>query len=362
MSKAQHSEQTILMQSSVFILPPNLEAREPPEVRGVPRSDVKLLVIKRSNGEIAHSKFQDLRKFLNKEDLLVFNSSRTLPASLLGRELKSGKEIEVRLAEHLADDSYLVLLLDKEKKPLHYDGKSIWGIWIDFGGQLSCNVLSRDTQNPILWRARFSKSGSELTSLIYELGKPIRYEHVPHSWNIDYYQNIYADKPGSSEMPSAGRAFTWKMIFDLRNSGIETANILLHTGLSSYMDENFDAKHPVSEEEFSINSDAARKINEARIRGNRIVAIGTTVVRALESASRDDGTVRPSHSYTRLHISEQYKLKSVNGLLTGLHESHSSHLDLLRAFLPNKLMTIAYNQAIEKGYLWHEFGDLNLII
>jgi S-adenosylmethionine:tRNA ribosyltransferase-isomerase len=327
---------------------------------------VRLLVIDRSKREIIHSKFHDFRRFLNEGDLLVFNSSRTLPASLLGHDLKSGMEIEVRLAEHLPDDSYLVLPLNKDKDPYHSGMLTPQEMRIDFGQGLFCHVESGDSRNPRLWRVRFSKSGPELISLIYLLGKPIRYEHVPRIWPIDYYQNVYSDKPGSSEMPSAGRAFTWKMIFDLKNSGIETASILLHTGLSSYMDDEFDAKHPISEEEYLINLDAARKINEAHLRGNRILAIGTTVVRALESASSSssssDGTIQPSHGYTRLHISERYNLRLVNGLLTGLHEPNASHLDLLQAFIPSSLLSSAYREAIEKGYLWHEFGDLNLII
>jgi S-adenosylmethionine:tRNA ribosyltransferase-isomerase len=194
----------------------------------------------------------------------VFNSSRTLPASLIGHDLKSGIEIEARLAEHLPDDSYLVLLLNNghHKEPFQ-NGTSFRGMRIDFGHRLTCTVFLQDGQNPRLLKVRFSQSGPELTNLIYQLGKPIRYEHVPVPWKIDYYQNVYAEKPGSSEMPSAGRAFTWKMILDLKSRGLETTSILLHTGLSSYMDDGFDAGHSVSEEEYLIDPNSARMINEA---------------------------------------------------------------------------------------------------
>ncbi|MGH2510624.1 MAG: S-adenosylmethionine:tRNA ribosyltransferase-isomerase, partial [Ktedonobacteraceae bacterium] len=139
-------------------------------------------------------------------------------------------------------------------------------------------------------------------------------------------------------------------------------NIVLHTGLSSYMDDRLDAEHPISEEEYTIGSSAARKINRARSKRNRIIAIGTTVVRALESGAARDGTVFPCHGYTRLHITREYNLKLVDGLLTGLHEPQASHLDLLQAFLPEKSLYRAYQEAVKLGYLWHEFGDLNLIV
>lgn len=350
--------------SFVFQLPSNLEAREPREASGgTSRSDVKLLVVKRDTGEVEHSKFQDLRNFLRKGDLLVFNSSRTLPASLAGRDLETGTKFEVRLAEHLPDDSFLVLLLDERARPLSGKVPHLKPRWIDFGKGLSCFVISPSLQNPLLWKVNFSKSGFELIDAIYELGYPVRYEHIKQPWKLDYYQNVYADKPGSAEMASAGRAFTWKMIFDLKRFGINSVSILLHTGLSSYMDERYDATHPISEEEYNIDPDVARKINLARSNGGRVVAIGTTVVRALESAPENEGgMVRPFHGYTKLHVSSRHKLKVVDCLLTGLHEPQASHLDLLRAFLSEEVLSQAYNEAIERGYLWHEFGDLNLIL
>ncbi len=345
--------------ATFFALPENLAAAEPPEARGLPRSGVKLLVIDRKNFGTHHSKFEHLGSFLNQGDLLVFNSSRTLPALLLGRDMKSGKRMEVRLAEHLPDDSWLALLLCREGEL--FDCASFEGMWVEFGQGLSCTVYSRDNKIPRLWRVRFSTLGARLIELIYKLGRPRRYEHVPLPWSLDYYQNVYARLPGSSELPSAGRAFTWKMLFDLKRAGIDTESIVLHAGLSSYMDDDLDAKHPMSEEEYTIAPSAARKINAARSKGNRVVAVGTTVVRALESAVCN-GAVSASHAYTRLHITRDYNLKSVDGLLTGFHEPHASHLDLLQTFLPENVLFQAYQEAIKLGYLWHEFGDLNLIV
>jgi len=233
---------------------------------------------------------------------------------------------------------------------------------IDFAEGLAATVLERDANIPRLWKLRFSRSGTELVDLIYRLGKPIRYEYVSAPWDLDYYQTVYAKEPGSAEMPSAGRAFTWKLLLALKQVGIDSAYIVLHTGLSSYMDDELDRAHPASEEEYFVSDSTAEKINSARDNGGRVIAVGTTVVRALESVAGADGRVQETHDYTRLKIDNHHRLKAVDGLLTGLHEPETSHLELLSAFLPVEQICAAYEEAIAKKYLWHEFGDLNLIL
>jgi len=163
-------------------------------------------------------------------------------------------------------------------------------------------------------------------------------------------------------MPSAGRAFTWQALFALKRQGIATAAVLLHTGLSSYMDDELDRQHPASEEEYLIPPATAARIRQTHRHGGRIIAVGTTVVRALESAAAATGEVQTGHGYTRLHITAAHVLKTVDSLLTGLHEPEASHLDLLTAFLPAEQIRAAYEEAVQRRYLWHEFGDLNLIL
>jgi S-adenosylmethionine:tRNA ribosyltransferase-isomerase len=163
-------------------------------------------------------------------------------------------------------------------------------------------------------------------------------------------------------MPSAGRAFTWRMLFGLQRRGVESARVVLHTGLSSYLDDELDALHLASEEEYTVGETAAAKVNRARAAGRRVIAVGTTVVRALESSAGPDGRVRPGHGYTRLRVTAEHRLRAVDGLLTGLHEPEASHLDLLTAFLPAGQIHAAYEEAVRRRYLWHEFGDLNLIV
>jgi S-adenosylmethionine:tRNA ribosyltransferase-isomerase len=343
-----------------FTLPPELSAKEPPERRGIRRDQVRLLVIDRASGALEHSRFDKIDSYLHKNDLLVFNSSRTLPASLRACGHAHGPCLEVRLAEHLPDDSWLALLLCEQGDPFGCGLRP--AMQIEFAEGLNATVLERDAHIPRLWKLRFSISGTQLVDLIYRLGEPIRYEYVSAPWDLDYYQTVYAKEPGSAEMPSAGRAFTWKLLLDLKRRGIDSAYIVLHTGLSSYMDDALDQLHPASEEEYFVNRTTTDKIKAARESGGRVIAVGTTVVRALESAVENDGQIRAQHGYTRLKIDHQHQLKSVDGLLTGLHERAASHLDLLSAFLPAEQIRFAYEEAIARRYLWHEFGDLNLIL
>ena len=360
-----------------FTLPPELAAKEPPERRGIPRDGVRLMVSDRTTNSVEHTRFDRLGQFLRRGDLLVFNSSRTLPASLNGCDVSGTPCIEVRLAHHLPDDSWLALLLCQQgdlfacglrrgmqinfgQRPSRNSFRLASADLHSAGQELTATVEERDSAIPRLWKLRFSQSGTELIDLLYRLGQPIRYEYVSAPWHLDYYQTVYAKEPGSAEMPSAGRAFTWKLLFELKRQGVEIAHILLHTGLSSYMDDELDAQHPASTEEYFISESAAQKINQTRSRGGRVIAVGTTVVRALESVANK--TIRSQHGYTRLHIDANHRLKAVDGLLTGMHEPEASHLDLLTAFLPALEIQSAYQEAIQRGYLWHEFGDIHLII
>ncbi len=292
--------------------------------------------------------------------MLVFNRSRTLPASLPGSAINGGTRIEVRLAEHLPDASWLALILCRDGEPFACDLRR--GLEIEFGGGLFGTVINRDETIPRLWRIRFSQSGAKLIDSIYRVGRPIRYEYVRAPWDLDYYQTVYAQEPGSAEMPSAGRAFTWRLLFDLKRKGIETAYVVLHTGLSSYEDDEIDGDHPASEEEYLVTEDAARRINLAREQGRRVIAVGTTAVRALESAVSEEGRVVAQHGFTRLKITPDYPLKVADGLLTGLHESGASHLEMLSAFVSPDRIRVAYAEAIRRRYLWHEFGDMSLIV
>ncbi len=343
-----------------FSLPEELNAKTAPELRGVNRDRVKLLVAHREDGQTFHSTFNHLPDFLRKGDLLVFNSSRTLPASLKTLKNKKHHIAEVRLAEHLPDDNWLILILNEKISGSVTTIKP--GLKIEFDTGLTAIIVKRDSYNPRLWRVKFSETGVDLINKFYQIGEPIRYGYVSAPLPLEYYLTIFAKDPGSSEMPSAGRAFTWKMLFELKKSGIETAFLTLHTGLSSYMDDNLTRTPRVGEEEYFIPAGTVTKIETTKINGGRIIAVGTTVVRALESAASCSGKIIPGHAYTTLRITEGHILKVANGLITGFHEPEASHLDLISAFLSPELIRKIYSEAIERKYLWHEFGDLSLIL
>jgi S-adenosylmethionine:tRNA ribosyltransferase-isomerase len=350
----------IPMSAIAFSLPDALVAREPPERRGLPRDRVRLLVLDRATGVRHHARFDALGHFLRPGDLLVVNASRTLPAVLDARPAGGGPPAEVRLAGRRPDGAWRALVTAPDGRefafPLHP------GLRLRFGPGLSGTLGPRDPRVPRLWAVRFDRSGADLLDRLYRLGRPVRYEYVAAPWPLDDYQTVYARAPGSAEMPSAGRAFTWRVLFGLRRQGVGFASIVLHTGLSSYLDDDLDARHLVPEEEYHVGPEAAAAVNAARERGGRVVAVGTTVVRALETAADEDGRVRPGHDVTRLRITAETPLRATDGLLTGLHEPEASHLDLLTAFAPAEVIQGAYGEAVERGYLWHEFGDLNLIL
>ncbi len=338
-----------------FTLPPELEAHEPPEYRGLRRDQVRLLVLPRTQGPVVHTCFDALGDYLRAGDLLVVNNSRTIPGLLRARD-ESGTAVEVRLAHRREQDRWDVLLLNGRARV----GRQ--GMRLDFGEGLSGRVEEVNADLPFLWRMRFNTCCLDLLDRIYRLGEPVRYTYVRDALPIDLYQTVYASQPGSVEMPSAGRAFTWELLLKLRRRGIGLAFLSLHTGLSSTRDDEIDATYPRYDEEFEVSEETARTVNAAHASGGRVIAVGTTVVKALETVAQPDGSVRAGRGRTRLHIDANHQLRAVEGLITGLHEPRASHLDLLSAFVQPVRLERAYQEAIEQGYLWHEFGDLNLIV
>lgn len=338
-----------------FTLPPELEAHAPPELRGLRRDAVRLMVLPRSEGEPVHTSFDELGRFLRAGDLLVVNDSRTLPGLLRAQD-EHGGAVEVRLAHRRSDDVWDVLLLNGRR----HIGRA--GMRLEFGNGLRACVLARRPDLPFLWRMRFDTCCAPLLNLIYRLGEPVRYTYVQNALPLDLYQTVYAGMPGSVEMPSAGRPFTWELLLKLKRRGIGFVSLSLHTGLSSSRDDAVDALHPNYDEEFQVPAPTAHRVNETHAHGGRVIAVGTTVVRALETAARADGTVAEMRGWTHLRILQNTSLRAVDGLLTGLHEPQASHLDLLSAFVAPGRLQSAYQDCVARGYLWHEFGDMNLIV
>jgi len=188
-------------------------------------------------------------------------------------------------------------------------------------------------------------------------GFPIRYNYVKERWPLSFYQTVYATESGSAEMPSAGRPFTSKLLRRLETKGIRIAPLILHTGVS-----NLETHEPPYREYYRVNAETAQLVNEARAAGRRIVAVGTTAIRALESVTNGDGRTHAGEGWTCLVVTPQRGLRAVNALLTGMHEPAASHLAMLEALAGRAHIKVAYEEALRKNYLWHEFGDLHLIL
>ena len=375
------------MRSAVrFRLPPELEATAPPEARGLRRDHVRLLVVDRADGSVAHHRFDELPRLLEPGDLLVVNDSRTLPASLLGHTA-AGVAVEVRLAARDPGGSggpapaaerwaALVLgvpagggdpaLVPTDRRPAAPVLAA--GERLEFAGGLGATVLGRHEEaRPLVWLA-FDAAGERLAEALHRAGRPVRYAYVPRAWPLHHYQTLFAAGPGSAEMASAGRPFTVQTLADLRRRGVGLATISLHAGLSTYGDPATDQRF-VPAEPYFVPEATVAAVAATRAAGGRVVAVGTTVVRTLETAARagsgeggEGAGLRAGGGVSRLRISPGFPLRVVDGLLTGLHEPEASHLDLLGAFLGPAALERAYGAALDAGYLWHEFGDVCLLL
>ena len=339
-----------------FELPPELEAPSPPEYRGMTRDAVRMLVATKSDGSLVHSHFSELPRFLSEGDLVVVNTSGTLAAELSGTA-PDGSEVQVHLSTQLPAGLW-TLEVRKDGRAL-LDAEPGTAIRLPDGGRAV--LLSAYSPGPggvgvRLWISRLEMP-ERLHSYLARYGRPIRYGYVQGSYPISAYQNVYATEPGSAEMPSAGRPFTPEVITRLVAKGVGIAPLLLHTGVAS-----LEANEPPYAEYFKVSLPTAHRINDTRRRGGRVVAIGTTVVRALESVVDEHGHVHPSEGWTETVVSPERPVRSIDGFLTGWHEPEASHLAMLEAIAGRPLLESSYAAALEEGYLWHEFGDVHLIL
>jgi S-adenosylmethionine:tRNA ribosyltransferase-isomerase len=338
-----------------FTLAPEQEASEPPEARGLARDEVRLLVSYREDNRLLHATFRDLPCFLDAGDVVVVNSSATRPAALpAGRS--GGEAIRLHLSTRLPANLWLVelrRLANGATEPLR-DGRAGERLALPAGAQAT--LLAPYSPGGRLWVAALDLP-RPLDDYLASHGRPIRYRYVRDEWPIDAYQTIFAHEPGSAEMPSAGRAFTPELVTHLVRRGVLVVPLVLHTGVAS-----LEEHEPPYEEFYRVPAATARAVNAARAGGGRIIAVGTTVVRALETVAEPDGKVHAGSGWTDLVVTPHHSLRAVDGLLTGLHEPRSSHLAMLAALAGRRHVELAYDAALHAGYLWHEFGDLHLIL
>jgi S-adenosylmethionine:tRNA-ribosyltransferase-isomerase (queuine synthetase) len=339
-----------------FTLPAELEAAGPPEARGLPRDGVRMLVSRAACGTVEHHRFTDLPRLLLPGDLLVVNTSRTLPAAV-----PAGPGLVVHFSTGLPDGSWLVEPRVPAGKSSIPNGTAAPPEVIALPGGASLTMLGRATAR--LWRARLSVA---VVPYLLRYGGPIRYSYAARPWPLEAYQTVFGRHQGSAEMPSAARPFSPDVVTDLAARGVTIAPVTLHCGVSS-----LEADEDPYPEQYDVPPATARLIGLTRRSGGRVIAVGTTVVRAVETAasrlsgvrgSSPAGQQSPQAGWTSLVVTGETGLRAVDGLLTGLHEPRSSHLRLLAAFHEPALLAACYDAAVSHGYLWHEFGDVHLML
>ncbi|MDQ6670777.1 MAG: S-adenosylmethionine:tRNA ribosyltransferase-isomerase [Chloroflexota bacterium] len=328
-----------------FELPAELEAHEPPEARGMARDEVRLLVTHLEDDRVEHRRFTDLPDVLRPGDVLVANDSATMPAAVEARR-QDGELIRLHVSTRLPADLWVV-------EPRKVD--AVEGETLDLPGGSTMRLLVAYPGSRRLWVARFD---ADVPELLAGYGRPIAYPYVRGQWPIEMYQTVYAATPGSAEMPSAGRAFSPNVLERLAHLGIQFVTLTLHTGVASL--EGHEAPYA---EEYRVPGLTARAVRAAKADARRVIAVGTTVVRALESAADEGGgEVIATHAWTDLVITPQRGVRVVDSLLTGFHEPKASHLAMLEAIAGRRHLETAYRAALDHKYLWHEFGDLHLML
>jgi S-adenosylmethionine:tRNA ribosyltransferase-isomerase len=338
-----------------FVRPPGSDAVEPPEAHGVARDGVRLLVARPDR--ITHGRFVDLREHLHPGDLVVVNNSATLPAAVDGT--RAGQSITVHFSAERSDHVWVVELRPAANATGHLpDIEPGERIGLPAGAALvvMASYPQPGSAGVRLWTCRLAIEGNVMAYLGRH-GRPIHYSYVPRQWPLRSYQTVFSQQPGSAEMASAARPFSTQLVTSLVSSGVVIAPITLHAGVSSA-----EPGEPPAPERFNVPSATARLVNLTRATGGRVIAVGTTVTRALESAATSDGEVHAASGWTDLVLEPDRPARVVDGMITGWHDAGASHLLLLEAVAGPELVAAAYREAVDHGYLWHEFGDSALLL
>ena len=326
----------------------------------------RLLRIDPRSGNLTDARIADLPSMLGPGDLLVLNDSATMPASLQGTT-EDGSHVEARLIDERSPGRFSALLFgagdwrtrteDRPPPPRLPEGALL-----RFGPDLSASIAQVSPSSPRLVELAFDAQGARFWSALYRAGRPIQYAYLDAPLPLWHVQTSYGSRPWCAELPSAGRPLAWGLLLDLVRRGVKLASLTHAAGLSSTGDPSLDAILPLPER-FDIPEETARAGREAHASGHRIIAVGTTVARALEgSAAQHDGALVAGSGVTDLRLHRAHHLQIADGILTGMHDPTESHFDLLEAFAPPALLRRAHVHAEESGYLCHEFGDSSLIL
>ncbi len=340
---------------TTFSLPRRLAATEPPEARGIRRDQVRMLVSGPDGVEHAH--FADLSRILHPGDLLVINTSATRAAAVDGIRA-GGEPIIVHFSTALADGGWIVELRARDGSGPIVDAAASETIELPAGTRLQLDTAHPDPSQSTgsrLWRTQADIAGS-VEAWFGQYGRPISYGYLRRNWPLADYQTIFARENASAEMPSAARPFTHRLVTDMVVRGINFAPVVLHCGVSS-----LEAGELPQAEWFRVPSSTAWLVNETRRAGGRVIAVGTTVTRAIETMANDGGGVTSGAGWTDLVLGPDRPARAIDALITGWHPPRASHLLLLEAVAGAEVVQHAYDAAIAARYLWHEFGDSCLL-
>lgn len=334
-----------------FHLPEELIAQHPVE----PRDASRLLVLPRGGGALEHRHFRDLPQFLRPGDALVVNETKVLPARLLGEKDGSGAAVEVLLLKRLDRDRWETLV--KPGRRLKPGARVRFG-----GGELACEILEPTEVGGRV--VRFSYEGV-FEEVLDRLGQmPLPPYITARLEDKSRYQTVYARESGSAAAPTAGLHFTPGLIEEIEAMGVGFHKILLHVGLGTFRPvaaENIE-EHKMHSEYYRVEPGVAEALNEARARGGRIIGVGTTSVRTLESCARADGTFQAADGWTDIFIYPGYQFKAIDGMITNFHLPKSSLIMMISAFTGRERILDAYEEAIRQRYRFFSFGDAMLIL
>jgi S-adenosylmethionine:tRNA ribosyltransferase-isomerase len=341
--------------SAGFAVPRDSAAAMPPEARGLARDGVRMLVA--SPGGVEHRVVRDLPRVLSPGDLLVVNTSATLPAAVDVR--RHGVTTTVHVSTQLDDGLWVVEVRRPDNRgPARVEPGEV--LRLPGGQRLRLLEPYPRHDQTRLWRA-LPIPAVAAADYLTRHGRPIRYPYLSGEWPLASFQTIFATHPGSAEMPSAGRPLSEAVLLGLVTKGIPVVPVVLHAGVSSQ-----ESHEPPQPEPYAVPEVTARLVSSTLAAGRRVVAVGTTVVRALESVADRRGRVHAATGWTDLVLGPQRPARVVAGLLTGLHDPEASHLDLLEAVVGADLVRDSYRAVTDGGsrggYLWHEFGDTMLLL
>ena len=333
-----------------YDLPEELIAQDPL----LDRSSSRLMVLDKMSGEIKNKKFSDIKSYLKKGDCLVINDTKVIPARLFGSRESTGGKVEILLLKRLQNDIWEVLVKPGKKCKI--------GSKISFGdGILKGEIIHIVDEGNRLIKFSYDGIFEEILDKLGEMPLPPYIKHKLEDKNR--YQTVYAKHDGSAAAPTAGLHFTPELLKEIEEMGVEIARVTLHVGLGTFrpVKEQDILKHHMHSEFYIVGKEAADKINATKKRGDRVICVGTTSCRTLESATDEDGILREKSAWTEIFIYPGYKFKIMDALITNFHLPESTLLMLISAFAGKDKIMSAYEKAVEERYRFFSFGDAMFI-